>query len=107
MEHGSGRAFLRKQTGCREQLAAGTRGGIDTSHANFLHKSLGAKGGSGFGGSAPRRASSGLEYMARDSHPRFECLPTEGGVLIGARREGDSDNYYWRINPFLMPFYTM
>jgi phthalate 4,5-dioxygenase len=101
-----GHSYVSKRVAENNWLQA-LEGGIDTSHANFLHKSLGAKGGSGFGGSAPRRASSGLEYMARDSHPRFECLPTEGGVLIGARREGDADNYYWRINPFLMPFYTM
>jgi hypothetical protein len=34
-------------------------------------------------------------------------LPTEYGLAIGARRDAESDSYYWRITQFLMPSYTM
>jgi phthalate 4,5-dioxygenase len=47
------------------------------------------------------------DYMARDRAPRFFVLPTEYGMLIGARRDAQTDSYYWRITQFLMPTYTM
>jgi phthalate 4,5-dioxygenase oxygenase subunit len=79
-------------------------GEVDSSHVSFLH----SKGG----GSA---ASAGIEdlrstlpnYMERDRAPRFFVLPTEYGLLIGARRDAESDSFYWRITQFLMPSYTM
>src|SRR5437763_1252230 len=46
-------------------------------------------------------------YMARDRAPRFFVMPTEYGLLIGARRDAESDSFYWRITQFLMPTYTM
>ena len=45
--------------------------------------------------------------MARDRAPRFFVLPTDYGLLIGARRDAGADSYYWRITQFLMPSYTM
>ena len=30
----------------------------------------------------------------------------EGGLLIGARRNAEDDQYYWRITPWVMPCYT-
>jgi hypothetical protein len=79
-------------------------GEVDSSHVSFLH----SKGG----GAA---ASAGIEdlrstlpdYMARDRAPRFFVLPTDYGVLIGARRDAEVDSYYWRITQYLMPTYTM
>jgi hypothetical protein len=32
---------------------------------------------------------------------------TKYGLLIAARRDADHDKYYWRITPWLMPWYTM
>ena len=31
----------------------------------------------------------------------------EGGLLIGARRQADSERWYWRITPFIMPWHTL
>jgi phthalate 4,5-dioxygenase len=45
--------------------------------------------------------------MARDRAPRFFVLPTEYGVMIGARRDAETDSFYWRVTQFLMPTYTM
>jgi phthalate 4,5-dioxygenase len=63
----------------------------------------------------PTAASAGIEdlrstlpnYMERDRAPRFFVLPTEYGLLIGARRDAETDSFYWRITQFLMPTYTM
>jgi phthalate 4,5-dioxygenase len=78
-------------------------GEVDSSHVSFLH----SKG--------PAAASAGIEdlrstlpnYMERDRAPRFFVLPTEYGLLIGARRDAEADSFYWRMTQFLMPTYTM
>ena len=45
-------------------------------------------------------------YLA-DKSPKFEVVESAGGLLIGARRAGDADNYYWRITQWIMPWYTI
>src|ERR1051326_5851022 len=80
--------------------AQALEGGIDSSHSSFLHSRLNPEEYTG----SQRR---GLIYKTRDTHPRFEVVDTEYGVLIGARRNAEEDSYYWRITQFLMPFYQM
>ena len=80
-------------------------GEVDSSHVSFLHSRNTAAAPLA---SAPMTTASTLpNYMARDRAPRFFVLPTEYGVMIGARRDAESDSYYWRITQFLMPTYTM
>jgi nitrite reductase/ring-hydroxylating ferredoxin subunit len=80
--------------------AQALEGGIDSSHSSFLHSRLNPEEYTG----SQRR---GLIYKTRDTHPRFEVVDTEYGVLVGARRDAEADSYYWRITQFLMPFYQM
>jgi phenylpropionate dioxygenase-like ring-hydroxylating dioxygenase large terminal subunit len=80
-------------------------GEVDSSHVSFLHSKQ-----NGAADSAGIKADPGAtlpDYMARDRAPRFFVLPTEYGMLIGARRDAEADTYYWRITQFLMPSYTM
>src|SRR5215203_4101336 len=82
-------------------------GAIATSHSNFLHsalKSPGQGGTSVFAGPIPG-AQRGMQLSAVDSRPRFETLNVEAGVLIAACRQTDEGSY-WRVNNFIMPFYT-
>jgi hypothetical protein len=75
-------------------------GGIDSSHVSFLH--------AGALKSDPLLAGSrGNRYNERDLMPQFEVAEFPGGLLIGARRNADNDCYYWRITPFIMPWYTI
>ena len=75
-------------------------GGIDSSHVSFLHRSdletdplfKGAKGN---------------EYNLRDLRPVFEVVESPGGLYIGARRNAENGNYYWRITQWVMPTFTM
>src|SRR5919199_482478 len=69
-------------------------GEVDSSHVSFLHSTLDQR----------NRLP---DYMARDRAPRFFVLPTEYGMMIGARRDAEEDSYYWRVTQFLMPTYTM
>lgn len=75
-------------------------GEVDSSHVSFLHRKGGAAAPEDFRSILP-------DYMARDTAPRFFVLPTEYGLVIGARRDAEVDTYYWRITQFLMPSYTM
>src|SRR5947209_11424137 len=75
-------------------------GGIDSSHVSFLHRSdletdplfKGAKGN---------------KYNLSDAQPYFEVVESPGGLYIGARRNAEEGNYYWRITQWVMPSFTM
>lgn len=75
-------------------------GGIDSSHVSILHS--GSVGGLGVS-----KDSSSPDLLSRDTAPKFEVVDTDYGMLVGARRNADDDNYYWRITQFIMPWYTM
>jgi hypothetical protein len=71
-------------------------GEVDSSHANFLHASLG-----------PDRKPIRNDERDEDLHPIFSILETDYGLAICARRDAGPDKYYWRITPFMLPFYTI
>jgi phenylpropionate dioxygenase-like ring-hydroxylating dioxygenase large terminal subunit len=75
-------------------------GGIDSSHVTFLH--------SGNLNSDPLfKGSKGNDYNKGDLKPFFEVTESEGGLLIGARRNAEEGHYYWRVTPWVMPNFTM
>jgi phthalate 4,5-dioxygenase len=75
-------------------------GGIDSSHVSFLH-------GGALRSDPLLAGSKGNRYNEQDLAPVFEIAEFEGGLLIAARRNADDDKYYWRITPWLAPFYTL
>ncbi len=75
-------------------------GGIDSSHVSFLHR--------GDLGSDPLfKGAKGNQYNLSDMQPHFEVVEQPGGLYIGARRNAENGNYYWRITPWVMPNFTM
>ncbi|HYC46460.1 MAG TPA: Rieske 2Fe-2S domain-containing protein [Burkholderiales bacterium] len=92
------RRFVSKRLQESNYLQA-LEGGIDSSHVTFLH-----------GGALKRDplfvGSKGNEYNELDLMPQFDVVDYEGGLLIGARRNAE-DGYYWRITPYIMPWYTI
>ena len=75
-------------------------GGIDSSHVSFLH--------SGELNTDPLfKGSRANEYNLQDRMPVFEVVDYEGGLFIGARRKAEHGKYYWRITPWIMPWYTI
>jgi phenylpropionate dioxygenase-like ring-hydroxylating dioxygenase large terminal subunit len=75
-------------------------GGIDSSHVSFLHR--------GDLDSDPLfRGTKANQYNLRDTRPVFEVVESPGGLYIGARRDADNGNYYWRITQWVMPAFTM
>jgi len=75
-------------------------GGIDSSHVSFLHR--------GELGSDPLfKGAKGNQYNLHDAKPVFEVAESPGGLYVGARRNAENGNYYWRITQWVMPSFTM
>src|SRR5262245_12032939 len=75
-------------------------GGIDSSHVSWLH-SGGLKNDPLFKG------AKGNQYNLDDLRPFFEVAEADGGLFVGARRNAEDDQYYWRITPYVMPSFTI
>jgi phenylpropionate dioxygenase-like ring-hydroxylating dioxygenase large terminal subunit len=75
-------------------------GGIDSSHVSTLHRY-------NLDDDPMHEGSGGNAYLKADTRPRFEVEEAPNGLLIGARRQADETNDYWRITPFIMPWYTI
>ena len=75
-------------------------GGIDSSHVSFLHR--------GDINSDPLfKGAKGNQYNLADARPVFEVVESAGGLYIGARRNAENDQYYWRITQYVLPSFTM
>lgn len=72
-------------------------GEIDSSHGPFLHSRIDGRSSQAMS----------LAYSMTDRRPRFEVLDTDYGVAIAARREAGEEEFYWRVQQYLFPFYTM
>ena len=81
----------------------GMEGDIDQSHVSFVHSRLHLDDGGG----APGRSGVVDQIRKADTHPRFEVLDTDYGVLIGAGRNAPDGMKYWRITQHMMPFHTI
>jgi phenylpropionate dioxygenase-like ring-hydroxylating dioxygenase large terminal subunit len=75
-------------------------GGIDSSHVSFLHR--------GDINTDPLfKGSRGNQYNLGDLRPVFEVVESAGGLFIGARRNAENGQYYWRITQWVMPSFTI
>jgi phthalate 4,5-dioxygenase oxygenase subunit len=85
-------------------------GGVDSVHTNFLHITLSRyKNTPGYQERLAARGTEDLDlrYRSGDTAPRFFAHRTDGGFLVASRRDADEDQYYWRFNQYLVPFYSV
>lgn len=75
-------------------------GGIDSSHVSFAHRFS-------LDDDPMHSGTEGNKYLKADTRPKFEVAESDGGLVIGARRTADEENYYWRITQWIMPWYTI
>ncbi len=75
-------------------------GGIDSSHVSFLHRG-------DLETDPVFKGSKGNKYNLDDLMPVFDVVESPGGLYIGARRNAEGGNYYWRITQWVMPSFTM
>jgi nitrite reductase/ring-hydroxylating ferredoxin subunit len=77
-------------------------GGIDTSHASFLHRRFDtntlALAGQTLGSGGARN-----DMMFTDKAPRLELQPTNYGFRYAAIRQAEDGKIYVRITPHIMP----
>lgn len=94
-------------------------GGVDTTHVAFLHKEWdpsipdGANQELSAMQIRPLSATAydddiqlkGLELIVGDPSPRIMVEQTDFGFWLGCRARTKTDDYFWRITPFQLPFY--
>ena len=76
-------------------------GDIDSSHVSFLHQLP------DYGPAAETLTGIANPLMYQDRTPQWTIKDTEYGVMLAARRAAGDDSYYWRVNQWLMPSYTI
>jgi phenylpropionate dioxygenase-like ring-hydroxylating dioxygenase large terminal subunit len=70
-------------------------GEIDSAHAPILHGRIDNQGAIN-------------DWVAgKDLSPTFKCLRQPFGLSIASRRRIDEATDYWRVNQFMMPFWTL
>lgn len=83
-------------------------GDIDSSHINYLHRTLDEADHSTVPGrQLPGYTREQLPLLHQNGSPRLEVVETEIGVMYGSQRRLDAHRDYWRVHPFLFPFHTM
>jgi phthalate 4,5-dioxygenase len=99
--------------------AQSVEGAIDSSHVSFLHREWdNVMDPDGTPRRVPKRIAAQVlddedqldfvRRMAADGAPSFRVRPSDFGFWIGARRSTtEPGEFYWRITPFLVPFYTI
>ncbi len=75
-------------------------GGIDNAHVSWLH-------GDSLNSDPLFKGAKGNSYMFSDKAPVFEVVESDGGLYIGARRNAEDNQYYWRITQYVVPTFTM
>lgn len=96
---GDGHRFVSKRLQETNYLQA-MEGGIDSSHVSFAHRF-------NLDDDPMHSGTEGNEYLKADTRPKFEVAESDGGLVIGARRNANDDEYYWRITQWIMPWYTI
>lgn len=74
-------------------------GEIDSAHVSFLHRKL--------ENDAQNKAALTGAFFANDTAPKWKVTESDFGMTLGARRKVENGRYYWRMNQWLYPFYTM
>jgi nitrite reductase/ring-hydroxylating ferredoxin subunit len=82
----------------------GMEGELDSSHVSFLHSTLNPDT---HWINDPLFNNKLIRNAFNDTQPKFTILETAYGLLIGASREMDDEQLYWRITQWLMPCFTL
>jgi phenylpropionate dioxygenase-like ring-hydroxylating dioxygenase large terminal subunit len=79
----------------------GMEGDIDSSHVSFLHSRVDNE-------AAVLLANNRLQsQIFADKTPKWFIKDTDYGVMLAAQRQGEGDSFYWRVNQWVMPSFTM
>lgn len=74
-------------------------GELDAAHVSFLHRRI--------DGLDEKKHSLSGSYFQEDRAPRCRVVDTNYGFINASCRNVEEGKAYWRMNQFLLPFYTM
>jgi phthalate 4,5-dioxygenase len=74
-------------------------GELDAAHVSFLHRRVDQI--------HERKTALSGGYFQEDRSPRWHVKDTDYGFIAASQRSVEEDKAYWRMNQFLLPFYTM
>jgi phthalate 4,5-dioxygenase len=74
-------------------------GEIDSAHVSFLHRRLDQLD--------PSKTAIRGALFRDDTAPTWRVDETQYGLVLAARRNADDGRSYWRMNQFLLPFFSM
>ncbi len=74
-------------------------GELDAAHVSFLHRRVD-------GLDDNKQALTGA-YFQEDTSPRWHVRDTDYGFIAASSRNVEQEKAYWRLNQFILPFYTM
>ena len=80
-------------------FAQAVEGEIDSAHVSFLHRKV--------ENDAANKAALTGAYFSGDTAPKWKVVESDFGMTLGARRRVENGGYYWRMNQWFYPFYTM
>jgi len=80
-------------------FAQAVEGEIDSAHVSFLHRKL--------ENDAANKAALNGSFFSEDTAPKWKVVERDFGMTLGARRKVEGGRYYWRMNQWYYPFYTM
>ncbi|MBH68121.1 MAG: ring-hydroxylating oxygenase subunit alpha [Rhodospirillaceae bacterium] len=93
--------------------AQSLEGGIDTAHLSFLHmpapnteSATAAKKSVSGAALSDQVGDHRIRWVRDDPRPRFTVIKHPVGLLLGAARDADNEDIYWRTTQFLMPNYA-
>jgi len=105
----SHRHVSKKYQECNWAQAA--EGGVDTAHFSFLHQPVVSSEGqlaekaarATRGYSQQTMNQNHVRWMRDDARPRYEVRKHGAGLVLGASRQAEPGQLYWRIAQYLMP----
>jgi len=74
-------------------------GELDAAHVSFLHRRIDRLD--------EKKHSLSGSYFQVDRAPRWHVKDTDYGFIAASQRDVEDGQSYWRMNQFLLPFYTM
>jgi hypothetical protein len=74
-------------------------GELDAAHVSFLHRRIDKL--------AESKAALTGAYFQEDTAPIWHVKNTDYGFVAASQRYVEDEKAYWRLNQFLLPFYTM
>ena len=79
--------------------AQAMEGEFDSAHVSFLHQMVNK--------TDPDNQALTGKYFQEDTAPSWKILPGGAGFMACNGRRVEGDNRYWRVNQFLLPFFSM